>query len=320
MAEAWRQTGFSVEVVDRKDRDYVPPRDAFAVTDLGVNLGRWAQTLPASCRKILHATGAHWRVQNASEQRRMLNLEQRRGLVLKLRRQNIENRGAEAADDIVVLGNDFTVDSFGFAGKILHRVPISSAFEFAWTGDRDFESARRRFLWMGSYGMVHKGLDLVLEAFAAMPDLKLTVCGRPEKEEDFFEAYRRELTALPNVHFEGWVDPASHKFEMLRRTHAAIVYPSCSEGGGGAVIHAMHAGLLPVVTPEASVDIGDFGEVIAGDSVEDVAAAVRAVAALSEEAVELRCRAAWDHVRKSHTLPKFNSNYRRFAAAVAAGR
>jgi len=318
MAVAWRQAGFSVEVVDRRDRDYIPPRHAFAVVDLGVNLGRWAETIPSSCRKILHATGAHWRVQNAAEQRRLSNLVQRRGLVLKPRRQNIENRGAEAADDIVVLGNDFTMNSFGFAGKMLHRVPISSAFEFAWTGERDFESARRRFLWMGSYGMVHKGLDLVLEAFASMPDLELTVCGRPEKEEDFFEAYRRELTALPNVHFEGWVDPASHKFEMLRRTHAAIVYPSCSEGGGGSVIHAMHAGLLPVVTTEASVDIGEFGERIRGESVEDVLSAVRSVATQSPSSIALRARMSWEHARAHHSLPVFERNYGDFVCALAA--
>jgi glycosyltransferase involved in cell wall biosynthesis len=320
MAEAWRTEGFAVEVVDRRDRDYRPPPDTSVVIDLGVNVGRWAEELPRDCVKILHATGAHWRTQNEAELRRLRNLWERRGFELQPRRQNIESRGIESADLATVLGNDFTMESFRFAGKKLHRIPISSAYEFSWLTDRDFDAARRRFLWMGSYGMVHKGLDLVLEAFARMPDLELTVCGRPEKEEDFFAAYREELTALPNVRLAGWIDPSSPEFGELRRTHAAVVYPSCSEGGGGAVIHAMHAGLLPVVTREASVDIGDFGEAIAGDTVEAVAAAVRAVAALSEEAVELRCRAAWDHARKSHTLAEFNSNYHRFAAAVASGR
>lgn len=318
MAETWRAEGFAVEVIDRKDRDYVPPHDATAVIDLGVNLGRWAEALPPSCRKILHATGAHWRLQNSAERRRLLNLQRRRGVVLQARRQNIESRGADVADDIVVLGNSFTVDSFRFAGKPLHRVAISSAYEFPWISERDFETARRRFLWMGSYGMVHKGLDLVLEAFAAMPDLELTVCGRPEKEEDFFAAYHRELTALPNVHLEGWVDPASSRFEILRRTHAAVVYPSCSEGGGGAVIHAMHAGLLPVVTAEASVDIGDFGEAISGESVEDVISAVRTVAALSPDVSAARARAAWEHARGRHTLETFKRSYGEFVAKQIA--
>ena len=37
--------------------------------------------------------------------------------------------------------------------------------------------------------MVHKGLDLVLEAFVAMPEYHLTVCGKVSSEKDFEDAY-----------------------------------------------------------------------------------------------------------------------------------
>jgi len=312
IAQAWCEQNFTVEVIDHKNRDYVPPQQAVAVIDLGVNLGRWAPSLPVGCLKILHATGAHWRTQNAAEMRRLRNIRQRRGLELLPRRQAIESRGIENADVATVLGNNFTSNSFAFAGKKLCRVPISSAYEFPWPEDRDFETARRRFLWMGSYGMVHKGLDLVLEAFALMPDLQLTVCGRPEKEDDFYTAYRRELNELPNVRVAGWTDPASAEFDAIRRTHAAIVYPSCSEGGGGSVIHAMHAGLVPVVTPQASVDIADFGQTVGGEGVQDVVAAVRAVADQPARTVGDRAREAWDYVRGSHTAGAFEKNYRSF--------
>ena len=96
-----------------------------------------------------------------------------------------------------------------------------------------------------------------------MPDLELTVCGRPEKEEDFFEAYRKELTQLPNIRLLGWIKLQSSAFAEIAATHAAVVYPSSSEGGGGSVIHCMHAGLLPVCTPDASVDLEHFGVAIA---------------------------------------------------------
>ena len=42
--------------------------------------------------------------------------------------------------------------------------------------------------------MVHKGLDLVLEAFAGMPEYHLTVCGPVAKEKDF-EREKRFLAA-----------------------------------------------------------------------------------------------------------------------------
>jgi glycosyltransferase involved in cell wall biosynthesis len=312
IAESWRERGFRVEVVDRKDRRYFPPAGADAVVDLGVNLERWADRLGAGCRKILHATGAHWLTQNTAELSRLESLKTRRGVSLLPRRQNIPNRGIESADVACVLGNDFTIDSFRFAGKPVHRIPISSAYEFSWCEERDWEACRRRFLWIGSLGMVHKGLDLVLEAFAERPHLHLTVCGRPEKEPDFWNAYRRELKELPNINFVGWVDMGSPQFEEIRRTHGAVVYPSCSEGGGGAVIHCMHGGLVPLVTHAASVDIGDFGHRIDRETPGSVGAALDTCAGWAPEEIGARARASWEHARMNHTLPAFRTGYQRF--------
>lgn len=311
MGEAWRERGFRVLVIDRKDRTFIPPSDVAAVVDLGVNIERWADRLPPGCRKVLHATGAHWLTQNSAELARLEALKRRRGVTLLPRRQNIPSRGIESADVATVLGNEFTLDSFRFAAKPLVRVPISSAYEFPWC-ERDWDAARRKFLWVGSLGMVHKGLDLVLEAFAERQHLQLTVCGRPEKEPDFWNAYLRELTKLPNVHFEGWIDMSSPRFEEIRRTHGSVVYPSCSEGGGGAVIHCMHAGLVPIVTRAASVDIDNFGHGIAEGTVSAVGQAVDSVAEWSAIDAEQRARDAWEHARSHHTLPAFRENYGRF--------
>ncbi len=148
---------------------------------------------------------------------------------------------------------------------------------------------------------MHKGLDLVLDAFADMPDLELTVCGRPEKEDDFYRLYHRELRELPNIRHAGWMDMTSPAFVEIARTHAAIIYPSSAEGGAGSVLHAMHAGMVPITTWESSVDLGDFGVPIARGDVESVKAAARAFASLPAAEVALRARASYDHVRSAHT-------------------
>jgi len=313
IAMAWLAEGDEVDVIDRRDRTYPCPKDASVVVDLGHNLPRWAESLPPECLKVYHATGAHWLTQNLGELRRLDALRARRGVILAARRQSLPVAAVESADVAIVLGNEFTAGSYRYAGKPVCRVPISSAYEFSWPSERHWDSARKHFLWLGSYGMVHKGLDLVLEAFAALPDLHLTVCGRPEKEADFWSAYRHELTGLPNISFAGWVDPAGPEFEKLRNTCSSVIYPSCSEGGGGAVIHAMHAGLLPIVTPEASVDIGSFGISVQSDTVEGVREAVRHAADMDTTESEERARAAWEYARTHHTLPRFESNYRNFA-------
>lgn len=317
MAEAWRDRGFRVEVCDYNDDRYVPPSDCRVAIDLRANLERWDDQLRSDCAKILHATGCHWRVHNAAELSRIERLRDRKGALIKARRQVPPNLGAETADQITVLGNEHTLQSYHFTGKRTQRIPISSAYTFPWRTDRDFEKAKSRFLWLGSYGMVHKGLDLVLDAFAGMPDLHLTVCGRPEKEEDFFRIYQRHLEHSPNIQMVGWTDMTSGKFAEIAATHAGVVYPSSAEGGAGCVIHCMHSGLVPLCTEEASVDIEDFGLLIREGSVEAVAEAVRRLADLPEDEVRARCRASFDHVNSHHTREVFRRNYKAFVGSFS---
>jgi glycosyltransferase involved in cell wall biosynthesis len=195
---------------------------------------------------------------------------------------------------------------------------MSSACEFPFPENKDWGRCRRSFVWLGSFGMVHKGLDLVLEAFSARPDLHLTVCGRPEKEEDFWREYSRELKTLPNISLEGWVDIGSPRFQEILHAHGAVIYPSCSEGGGGSVIHCMQGGLVPVVTTGSSIDLMDFGFRISGDTVGQVGAAVAAFADTAPEDLESRSREAWAHVRRTHTLDAFRHNYAAFVQTQAA--
>lgn len=317
MAEAWQNLGFRVEVIDYENRTYQPPQDCRVAVDLHGNLEHWASGLPGGCRKILHATGAHWLQLNQAEMKGLAGIRERKGIALKPRRQVSPSRALEVADHVVVLGNKFTADSFAFGGKPVTRVPISSAYEFPWPSRRNFEEARKRFFWVASFGMAHRGLDLVLEAFAAMPELQLTVCGRPEKEEDFYDLYRGELESAPNIHFHGWVDMAAPEFLEMANRHATIIYPSHAEGGAGSVIHCMHAGMLPVCTEGASVDLEDFGVLIRDTTVEAVREAAQRIAAMSVSEVESRARMSWEHVRRVHTREEFRKNYQSFAKRIA---
>ena len=319
MAETFRDLGFRVEVIDWDNTAYVPPSDCRIAVDIHGNLERWHEILSPACKRILHATGPHWLLWNHAELARLQGVRDRKRLALRPRRHVEPSRGVEVADHVVVLGNEFTRQSFAFGGKPVTRVPISSAYEFEWPTPRDFEKARRRFLWVGSYGMVHKGLDLALDAFAGMPDLELTVCGRPEKEDDFLRAYEKELTSSPNIRLHGWLDMATSAFSEIVSTHAAVIYPSSAEGGAGSVIHCMHAGMLPICTKEASIDLGNFGVAVESGTVEAVRSACRTVAEMPTAEVEARARGAYEHVRKVHTREMFRVNYRKFAEEVTAG-
>lgn len=316
MAAAFQEQGFRVEICDWDNEEYTPPSDCRIAIDIHGNLERWDKELPAGCLRVLHATGPHWLAYNRGELDRIADLRDRRGVALTPRRQVSPSKAVEIVDRATVLGNQYTIDTFAFARKRFSRIPISSAYELPWPENRIMETARRKFLWVGSFGMVQKGLDLVLEAFAQMPELELTVCGRPEKESDFFRLYEKELTRTPNIQFQGWLDMGKDDFVNISRTHAAVVYPGSGEGGAGSVIHCMHAGLVPICTRETSVDLMDFGLLIKDGSVQAVQKACREFAAMTDDEVEIHARKSYEHVRRVHTREQFAKNYRAFAAEL----
>jgi len=63
--------------------------------------------------------------------------------------------------------------------------------------------------------MVHKGLDLVLEAFADMPGYEVVICGPVDGETDVVAAYRSQLCQSSNVRTLNWVDVTRPSFIEL---------------------------------------------------------------------------------------------------------
>ena len=78
----------------------------------------------------------------------------------------------------------------------------------------------------------------------------------------------------------------------------------------------MHAGMIPVCTRESSVDLNDFGVLIADGTVASVQKAALKVALMSPSEVERRARSSWEHVRAVHTRNHFERNYRAFAKSL----
>ena len=312
MAKSYADAGFAVDVVHFADSDFVPTRSYDVLVSARTNLERLAKHMPAHCLKIAHLDTAHFLTHNANATQRLRNVCERHNIALRSNRMLEENWAIEAADIGCVLGNEFTANSYLYAGKPIHRIPLSSVRQFDWDPEKDFETCRNTFLWFGSGGFAHKGLDLVIDAFHELPDLKLVICGPLDMEPRFIKAFNDAMFDSENIETIGWIDVTSRDWNELRRRTLATVYPSCSEGGGGSVITCMHAGLIPVVTPEASVDVEDFGLVLETASVETVRDAVASLARMPAQELELRAKSAWDFARSRHTREIFAEHYNRF--------
>jgi glycosyltransferase involved in cell wall biosynthesis len=272
---------------------------------------RLAPLLPKDCLKIFHIDVAHILFQNWAEANRLLAIQRRRGVTLRPRRFEVPNLGIEYADCATMLGNRFTEETFVYAKKDIYPVPVSTPVIYPAPEDKDFEACRRTFLWLGSGGLVRKGLDLALEAFAAMPDFRLIVCGPIDGEKDFERAYARELYELPNIHTVGWVDLSSAKFQDILQQCLAMIFPSSCEGQCCGVIGTMAGGLIPVVSYESGVDVHDFGTILKTSEVNEIKRAVRELSV--RPAAELKSMAlkAWRSARDHHSREAFAREWRR---------
>ena len=319
IARTWSDLGYETDVIHWTNSDFVPQKSYDVLVDVRLNLERIGPLLADDCLKIQHIETGHYIFHNQAQNERLDALARRRGVRIRPQKLIEVNHAIDHAHAGITAGNEFTISTYAHAGKPIERVSLSAACSFPSPEKKDLEACRRRFLWFGSGGLVHKGLDLVLEAFAGLPEYELVVCGPVvNRERDFEEEYARELYDTPNIHSEGWVDIASPRFQKITDSCLGLAYPSCSEAGGGSVITCLHAGVIPLITWETSVDVHDFGVLLQEASVEAVQEAIREVAEMSTGELRDRAMAAWKHARTHHTRDSFAREYRAAAEKILA--
>ncbi len=316
MAQSFMDKGYAVDVIDYRNHRFKPDKRYDFFISARTNLESIAKRLNDDCIKVAHLDTAHWLFNNHAAYTRLLDLQQRRGVTLTNIKMVEPNRAIEVADLATILGNRFTMETYSYAGKEIHRIPISTPTLYPWDDEKDFDRCRNNYLWFGSSGFVHKGLDRVLEAFATMPAHRLTVCGPLESERAFVEAYRKELFETPNIETVGWIDINGPEFRKLARNTVGLIYPSCAEGGGGSAITCMHAGLIPLVTHETSVDIGEGGILLHDAAIPTIQDAVESLSTLPAGQLKQRARQAWETARQRHTREIFARHFDAFITEV----
>jgi glycosyltransferase involved in cell wall biosynthesis len=202
----------------------------------------------------------------------------------------------------------------------MYQIPISSSITCPWSEEKDFELVKKRFLWFGSNALVLKGLDLVLEAFAEMPEYHLTVCGPINSDKVFEREYYQELYETPNIHAYGWINVGSPDFLELTQNCLGLVYPSACEGQAGAVITSLQAGLIPIISYESGVDVDDFGVALKDCSIRKIQSTIRQISNLPAAELKSMSRKAWEYARNNHTKEHFAFSYRSAVEQILENR
>ncbi|SER54137.1 Glycosyltransferase involved in cell wall bisynthesis [Butyrivibrio fibrisolvens] len=248
IAKTFSDLGFNVDVIDYRSNKIKLKKQYNIVFDICIkNNPIYAKNIKSDTKRIVYFTGSESDFANSAELERIKDVKSRRGVELLPRRQApLINSEVENCDLAIMIGNEYTFATYkDFHFKRTALVP-NTGYDFSFVFDKDIKKATS-FIYMGSVGSVHKGLDLLLEVFCELgAPYKLYVCGCYEREEDFVKEYYSELYNTDNIVSVGFVDIKSDKFKKLSEECAFTILPSCSEGCAGTITTCMSAGIIPI--------------------------------------------------------------------------
>ena len=263
------QLGYLVDVVEYTDTDFVPKKnyDLF-IGHGGFNFQNIANRLSLNCRKIYFSAGHYWKYWNRKEKERIDNLNRRKKSDYPYERLDISEESAlNHSEAIIALGNEIVAKSYSKFSRVYtlnNGVYYDDHFDKT---IKDFSQARNNFLFFAGGGNVHKGLDLLIEAFSEMSS-HLFICQLISPA--FYNLYKYELEKTPNIHLIGWIKPRTPSYYEIVDKCAYLIYPSCADGSPGAVIESMLQGLIPIVSKETTIDTDDFGYTLKNNSIKEI--------------------------------------------------
>ena len=248
--------GYNVDVMDYQDDIVWLHKKYDAVFDICVrDHPVYEKAITKETKKIVYFTGSESVFANHAEIKRIEGVYARRNVKLQPRRQApLISKRVEEFDRAIFIGNDYNLATYkDFSLPKTFLVPNTG-----YNLDIRFDPQKKRptsFVYMGSAGCVHKGLDLLLEIFSEKDfPCKLYVCGNVTGEPDFCNAYEKELFHTENIQYCGFIDVLGEKFRTLCEECTYSVMPSCSEGMAGTVASCMSAGLIPICSRECGYE------------------------------------------------------------------
>lgn len=256
--------------------------------------------------KIIYLTESHPEFVAKQVQGRMHSYYQRHARSIPAGRpcSYYESQHIDVADCAILLGNYITAASYNSCHKPIYTISptglINQAYEI---GTHLSCDVKRRFVWFGSDGALHKGLDLVLDAFMEHKDCELFICGLSQSDRRYFKEFP------PHVHDLGFMSVDSADFIELMQSCGFVILPSCAEGMSTSVITCMNHGLVPIITRETGIDLGAFGFFLANDTVADIVQIIHKCKAMENGELQRERQGVYTFARKQYGLEQFSQAF-----------
>jgi hypothetical protein len=313
IAKVFHELGYKVDIVNYEYEGNLNYDKYSVVFGFGEPLEKSFYYRKHKILTIYYGTGMHVIHQNHATLKRIEEVYKKKGKWL-LESGRIVDKAWSAqtslVDSIITLGNDEVVNSYQkYFSRKIYNVPNSYYKIFDHEEilkNKNFRDAKNHFLWFGSSGLIHKGLDLLLEVFKEMSDFQLHIYGPIDNEPKFKNCYYEELYNTKNIHTYGFINIQSKSFKDIIGKCAFVIFPSCSEGGSSSVINVMVYGLIPIVTNITGIRIKGFGIEIKELTSESIKESMIKAVNLSEDEIEKRSFKCSKDTINNHSIEKYS--------------
>lgn len=316
IAELFNELGYAVDIVNWND-DYQCDFNKYAlVFGLGKTIDNALTMSNRNYKVIWFGTGCNPFYSNVVTIKRVLDF------YIKYKCYLIESSRFiaedwplqhEVADWIILHGDKFALSTYRNYNISSIKAPIFINNNIP-LNKKNWNTASKNYIWFGSHGAIHKGLDLVLDAFLENDGggLNLHICGNIKNETRFFDCYKERIDAVDYIHYHGNVDINSKLFEDLMLTCGFIIFPSISEGNSPSVITCMaNGGIIPIVTASADIDITHYGIEIKEPTSKSVLEAVRISQELTLTELQTQATEILKTSQLCHTFGSFRNELRK---------
>lgn len=252
--------------VDVADRSYKKPELEMYDLFIGVcagggvkHIGYYLDNLRQGCLKICYSTGASIGTTLRQAEKRLEYLQERKSSQVKLKLTRVSETDYTASlqncNCLFYNGSDFCKSSYNYLDKKMYNIQVPSNETISFSFDEIENRARNcmnSFLYFAGPGMLHKGLDILLDVFSLPQnnDLHLHICTVPS-DSDFVRFYTKELFESDNIHFHGYISDESKEFYNLTNKCAFVIILSCSEANPASIATCAKRGLVSLANYES---------------------------------------------------------------------
>lgn len=316
IAKVLDELGYKVDIIDYDSvNNNLDLSQYQIIIGFGDIFQRYFDENNKQAKTIYYGTGMHVCFQNTATMKRLKDVFDKKGQWITQSTRYVEKTWSyqtSLVDGMIVLGNEVCVDSYRrhYKGDIFH---VLAPYYLTQNAMQIFERrtvlANKHFLWFGSAGLIHKGLDLLLDFFRNNPDLTLHICGNIFNETKFVECYKDELTKYRNIIVHGFVDISSPKFKEILQQCSFAIFPSCSEGGSPSVVTVIGNGaLIPIISKETTVATAGNEVVIEQLNYDGIRQAVDKVVNMDEVTIKELQLKNYEYVKSYHNQDAYYKN------------